>query len=655
MKHRQAVLSVFVSGALLASAVVTTIAATGASASSKQFIRHISRSGERTIGRPRTVSDEEVAVASGTHILSLAVQSYLKHKKAVDRSLTSEPAAGEGTAAISAQVVTAAASVTTSFDGLRHRDQRLANGGNQFSIEPPDQGLCAGNGYVLETVNSVLNIYSRSGASLKGPIDLNTFYGYPAQFNRTTFEQGPFVTDPNCLYDPAVNRWFHTILTLDVDPVSGDFLGPNHLDLAVSKTGDPTGTWAFYKIPVQNDGTEGTPNHHCSQGPCIGDYPQLGADQYGIYITTNEYSLFGPEYTSAQIYAISKSKLATAPASINVVQMDTLGDDAGLPGFTLWPAKSPGTTNFATAANGTEYFLSSNAAEEVGRNGTSNTIVIWALSNTQSLNTASPALTLFDRRKTVTTYSYPPVSDQKPGNFPLGQCINDTTLTSPFWNGRGCWRLFFPPNQQPAHNEVESHLDSSDTRMLTSWYSGGVLYGALGTAVTVGGEAKAGIAWYIISPSVSFTGGVNGTIQRQGLLAVANNNVTYPTIAVRADGKGVMGFTLVGENHYPSAAFATIGSSSGVGAVQIIREGLGPHDGFTAYKAFVGNPPRTRWGDYGAAVTDGSTIWIASEYIGQGCTLAHYLDNTAASPLGSCDKTRTTLGNWFTRISRITP
>ncbi|MCT7145093.1 hypothetical protein, partial [Salmonella enterica] len=28
------------------------------------------------------------------------------------------------------------------FDGLNFHDQRYANGGNQFSVEPPDQGLC---------------------------------------------------------------------------------------------------------------------------------------------------------------------------------------------------------------------------------------------------------------------------------------------------------------------------------------------------------------------------------------------------------------------------------------------------------------------------------------------------------------------------------
>ena len=53
------------------------------------------------------------------------------------------------------------------------------------------------------------------------------------------------------------------------------------------------------------------------------------------------------------------------------------------------------------------------------------------------------------------------------------------------------------------------------------------------------------------------------------------------------------------------------------GPIHIAAAGLGPADGFSSYKAFVGNPPRTRWGDYGAAVTDGGSIWLASEYIGQ--------------------------------------
>ena len=36
------------------------------------------------------------------------------------------------------------------FEGLNHYQQRYSRGGNQFSVEPPDQGMCAGNGYVVE-------------------------------------------------------------------------------------------------------------------------------------------------------------------------------------------------------------------------------------------------------------------------------------------------------------------------------------------------------------------------------------------------------------------------------------------------------------------------------------------------------------------------
>ena len=84
-----------------------------------------------------------------------------------------------------------------SFDGLNHNDQRFANGGNQFSLEPPDQGLCAGNGFVIETVNDVLAVYNTSGNKLVGPVDLNTFYAYAAAINRTT--ASPFKERPKSL------------------------------------------------------------------------------------------------------------------------------------------------------------------------------------------------------------------------------------------------------------------------------------------------------------------------------------------------------------------------------------------------------------------------------------------------------------------------
>src|SRR4051812_17524806 len=127
----------------------------------------------------------------------------------------------------------------TGFDGLRMFDQRVANGGNQFEVDPPDQAMCVGAGYVVEAVNTVMAVYSTSGVKLAGPQDLNRFYGYPAQFDRTTGQVGPEITDPVCYFDPEYQRFVLVVLTLEVEPGSGDFTGANHLDVAVSKTSDP--------------------------------------------------------------------------------------------------------------------------------------------------------------------------------------------------------------------------------------------------------------------------------------------------------------------------------------------------------------------------------------------------------------------------------
>jgi hypothetical protein len=554
----------------------------------------------------------------------------------VNRSL-SNGKTSQGVSVNSGKKAKSNPTLINSFAGLNHRQQRLANGGNQFSVEPPDQGLCAGNGFVLETVNDVLRVFGTAGNPLIGVTDLNSFYGYAAAINRSTGVRGPFVTDPSCYFDPDTQRWFHVVLTLDTHS-NGSFIGTNHLDIAVSQTSDPTGSWNIYRLPVQDDGTDGTPNHGCSFGPCLGDYPHIGADANGFYITTNEYSFFGPEFIAAQIYALSKRALASGAASVTVTLFNTAGFVSGNPGFTVWPATSPGSI-YATGAGGTEYFLSSNAAAEANGNGTSTQIILWGLTNTQSLNTASPALTISNSAVTVNPYAIPPKSDQKAGDFPLGQCLNDTACST-FLNG----------TTDPFAPEVESHLDSNDTRMQQVVYANGKLWAALDTALTVSSVNKAGVEWFIAKPQLTGSA-VKGSIILQGYLALANNNLTYPAVGVTPGGRGIIAFTLVGGDNYPSAAYTSLDASVGAGDINVAAAGAGPDDGFTSYKFYVGNPPRTRWGDYGATAVVGNSIWFASEYIGQTCTLAQY----EAAPFGSCGGTRSSLANWDTRISLVKP
>ena len=604
----------------------------------------------------------------------------------VNRSLSQ--GTGNGVSVNSGKKAKSNPTFNTGFEGLNLYQQRYARGGNQFTVEPPDQALCAGNGYVVEAVNDVINVFDTVGHSLlpdntatnvvaglprnvNHAVDLNSFYGYAPAINRSTGVRGPFVTDPSCIYDAATQRFFVAVLTLETFP-NGAFTEADHIDVAVSQTGDPTGLWNIYRIDVANDGTN---TGGVNPGPFLGDYPHIGADAYGFYITTNAYPWCCGGFSGAQIYALSKAQMAAGAANVTMVHIDTSGmvqapSDAGptQPGFTVWPAISPGT-QFNTDSGGTEYFLSSNAAAEAtnpvagfGGSNSSNQLVVWTLKNTSSLNSATPALSLSNQLLNVGTYGVPPKQQQPGSGTPtttataLGYCINNTT--TPTIAGVGCWRLVAG---EPG-SEVISRPDANDTRMQQVMWANGKLWGALDTAVNPdGGPQRAGIAWYVINPSA------NKVIQ-QGYLGAPGYDFTYPAIGVTESGRGVMAFTATGDSLNPSAGYASIDAIVGVGPWNVVDGGRGAaqDDGFTSYKSQVGDPPRTRWGDYGAAAVDGKSIWIASEYIANPCDYTvwggpFFTGGSGDNLLGTCAGTpggtglRTALGNWSTRISKLTP
>ena len=618
----------------------------------------------------------------------------------VDRSLSGGP--GHGASVSSGQKAKSGPEFDSGFEGLNHYQQRYARGGNQFSVEPPDQGMCVGNGYVVEAVNDVLNVFSASTGhsvlpdntatnivggfprNVNHAVDLNSFYGYAPAINRATGVRAQFVTDPSCLYDAATQRFFVVVLTLESLP-NGALPGPNHLDIAVSKTSDPTGSWNIYRLPVQDDGTAGTPDHGCpanndgtGHGPCLGDYPHIGADANGFYITTNEYAFF-PDfvYMGAQIYAFSKAALAAGAATVPMVQFDTSHSGVGgHPGFTVWPAQSP-PGQFSSSDGGTEYFLSSDAGDEAqcdsgepcgAGTGTSTDLLVWTLTNTSSLNSASPALTLGTKVLTVGQYGIPPRQKQPgtgtaPGTgVPQGYCLNDET--TPTIAGVGCYKLLVSDAVHAATKpEVVEGIDSNDSRMQQVMWANGKLWGALDTALNPdGGPQRAGIAWYIVNPNA-------GKLVKQGYLGAAGLDFTYPAIGVTASGRGVMAFTATGDALNPSAAYAPIDAIAGVGPWSVVPggEGAAPDDGFSGYKAQrFPNPVRPRWGDYGAAAVDGNSVWIASEYIAHSCNYTDwggpfFTGGTGDNLLGTCGGashgpgSRTALANWSTRISKLTP
>ena len=474
------------------------------------------------------------------------------------------------------------------FAGLTHVDQRTADGGKQFSLEPPDQGLCVGNGVVIQTVNDVLRI----GATT---VALNPFFGRGHQIIRATATTpavfGPFISDPKCLYDVPTGRFFVTALDLAVDPATGAFGPHSQVDIAVSTSSSPDTTpasWHVFFLDTTNDGTGGTPSH--ANCPCLPDQPLIGADANGFYISTNE---FGPipsfsQFNGAQVIELDKASLVAGTlAMVKQFNTGTITAPDGGTWFSVQPATVPGSTY----ASNTEYFLSAlDFSSDLD-----NRIALWTLTGT---NTASPKLTVRVIESEV--YGQPPAAFQKMGPTPLGDLV---------------------------HNPLEL-LNSNDDRMNQVVFAHGLLWSGVNTVVqTLNGPTRVGIAWFAVKPATA-------AVMSQGYVAVNNENVLFPSIGVSDSGAGVISFTVVGPDIFPSTGYARVNAISGASDVHISGAGALPDDGFSGYRAF-GFGGTARWGDYSAAVFSDGKVWMAAEYIP--------------------NAPRTLFANWGTFVSEVAP
>lgn len=474
---------------------------------------------------------------------------------------------------------------TVGFNGLSHYDQRMSNGGNQFSVEPPNTSIAVGKGFILEGVNNAVQVYDSTGKALLSKVlASNQVFGVPAAIDRTLGIYGVFPTDMRVFYDAGIDRWFIMQRAQDND-IFNNLLTTTHLYLAVSQTGDPTGVYNIYVMDTTNSSYPGC--------PCVADYPQIGADQYGVYISANQYQSIFDVYVAASILAVSKTGLELGvkePAAYKFNIPFTVGDE-----FTIQPATTPPDGSYYLANGGVEYLVSSNKTS-------GNVLGLWALTNTSSLLT-QPNLLLTKVVVPSMIYGLPPVAKQPEGPRPYGKSVNGGL---PF-------------------------IETGDTRALSLMYVGGRLYVALSTRVfDEAGRNLAGIGYIVVSPTLR-KNALTGTVVQQGYLAVSNNYLLFPTMAVNSQGRGAIAATLVGPDWYPSAVFVPFTTFTTPTTLRVVSAGLMPEDGFTGYE---GSP--SRWGDYSSAVvsTDGS-LWVASEYIG--------------------NLPRTEFANWQTFIAQFKP
>lgn len=630
--------SAAVIGGLIIASPTGAVAAAGAGASAGGTVRTIALAGSTAM---------PTAAGSGTDVnrnpRELPAFRQLLNRESAEAAKRPDAAAlaAAGGSKIPTVASTAVSKTTPglrrSFKAIDAYQMAKAFG---FTVTPPDQALCVGNGYAVEMVNVALRVYRTSGGAASPAVSLNEVFGYGPAYNATTKRYGPFLTDPICLYDTSLQRFFLATLTLDVNPKTGALTLTNHLDIAVSKTSNPLGGYSIYKIAATDNGGASGPKH--ASCPCLGDYPHIGLDKYGFYITTNEYPWSGPGrygngFNGAQLYAMSKAKLAAGAAKIKVVQFQNTALAADRPGFTLWPANVPDAA-YRTTGNGTEYFVSSTASQEArpkDYTAFSSNLGFYSLTNTRSLASTSPAPRLHRSVLGSQSYGQPPVAMQKVGPVPLRDCL-----------AVGCL------DKKHHLNEVEGGIDPSDTRPLTAWYADGRVFTALDTVMRVNGNLQAGVAWFSINPGAPTS---HARIARQGYLGTSANNVIYPSIATTVGGRGIMNFSLVGKNHYPSQAYVKWTSNGPGDPIRVSAAGVAPLDDFCEYLTFncggTDSAPaiRPRFGDYSAAAVYKGQIWFANETVNSRCSFATFVKDP------TCDGTRTFYANWGTRISAVTP
>ena len=151
--------------------------------------------------------------------------------------------------------VTLAMPTSSSFEGMGAGLAGFSPGGT-----PPDTNGDVGPNHYVQTVNSSVTVFSKSGAILLGPESINTLwsgFGGGCQTNNDG--------DPVVKYDGAADRWVVSQFAVSSTP---------YLQcVAVSSTSDPTGSWNRYSFSF------GSSNFN--------DYPKMGVWPDAYYFSFN--------------------------------------------------------------------------------------------------------------------------------------------------------------------------------------------------------------------------------------------------------------------------------------------------------------------------------------------------------------------------------
>src|SRR3989442_3596248 len=245
---------------------------------------------------------------------------------------------------------------TSSFDGV---GQGFTGPSGTFTVTsaPPDVVGDVGPNHYVQVVNTDFAIFNKTGTPIYGPVPTNTLwsgFGGGCQSNNDG--------DGTVLYDPIADRWVISQFSVSTTP----FLEC----VAVSQTGDPTGSWNRYAFQYSN----------------FPDYPKMGVWPDAYYETFNMFNAAGTTYLGAQVCAYDRTKMLAGQAATQQCfsTSTTYGGllPADLDGSRLPPSGAP---NFVLALG-----------------ATSTTLAYWKF----HVDWTTPANPTFPGPSTITVASY---------------------------------------------------------------------------------------------------------------------------------------------------------------------------------------------------------------------------------------------------------
>jgi hypothetical protein len=178
-------------------------------------------------------------------------------------------------------VNTSMPSPTQNFEGVSNVD----------GVLPPDTQGDVGPNHYVQWVNLSFAIWNKSGTLLYGPASGNTLwsgFGGPCQSTNDG--------DPITQYDSLADRWLMSQFALPTYPD-----GPFYQCIAVSQTGDPTGSW--YRYAYEWPGNK------------MNDYPKFGVWPDGYYMSVNQFASGTGNWAGAGVAVFERSQMVSGLAA----------------------------------------------------------------------------------------------------------------------------------------------------------------------------------------------------------------------------------------------------------------------------------------------------------------------------------------------------